>query len=118
MKGSKLFTTLDLYGAYHQIPLDEESKQYTAFSTSWEKYCFNSVPFGLISSPYAWLRAIQMVLKGLIGNNVFVYMNDIIIFNPNLESHIEILNKVFEKLLKHNLKLKIEKSGFIITTEG
>lgn len=61
MNGRKYFTTLDLYGAYHQIPLEEESRQYTAFSTSYEKYCFNSIPFGLSSSPYAWLMAIQKV---------------------------------------------------------
>lgn len=128
MQGSQLFTTLDLYGAYHQIPLDEESKQYTAFSTSWEKYCFNSVPFGLVSSPYAWLKTIHCVLQGLIGKNVFVYMDDIIIFAQTLEQHLQILSNVLERLLKYHLKLKIDKSkflkrsvtylGFIITTEG
>lgn len=128
MRGSKFFTTLDLYGAFHQIPLERESKQYTAFSTSWEKYHFNSVPFGLVSSPYAWLKTIHSVLRGLIGHNVFVYMDDIIIFARTIETHLDILKKVLENLMKHKLKLKIDKSkflkdrviylGFIISTEG
>lgn len=128
MKGSKYYTVLDLYGAYHQLPLDPSSRPYTSFCTSWEKYCFNSVPFGLSSSPYAWLRAISTVLKGLIGRNVFVYMDDIIVFAPNLTKHIEILAEVFKKIALHKLKLKIDKSkflknkvaylGFIISSEG
>lgn len=113
MKNSKIFTTLDLYGAFHQIPLEEKSKQYTAFSTSWEKYCFNSVPFGLVSSPYAWLKAILMVLKGLIGKNIFVYMDDIIIFSRDLEHHTELLSEVLKRLSKYKLKLKIDKSKFL-----
>lgn len=128
MNGCKLFTTLDLCSAYHQIPLENESKPYTAFSTSWEKYCFNSVPFGLVSSPYAWLKTIHNVLKGLIGHNVFVYMDDIIIFSQNFEHHLSILEQVLERLTENKLKLKIDKSkfikdkvaylGFIISSEG
>lgn len=128
MHGCKYFTTLDLHGAYHQIPLDDESRQYTAFSTSWEKYCFNSVPFGLVSSPYAWLRTISSVMKGIIGNGSFVYMDDIIVFSVTLEEHMKILSEIFERFIKCNLKLKIDKSkflrekvnylGFIISSDG
>lgn len=128
MRNSTLFTTLDLYGAFHQVPLEEKSKQYTAFSTSYEKYCFNSAPFGLVSSPYAWLKTIHKVLYGLIGHNVFVYMDDIIIFSPDLNTHIQTLNRVLEKLTESKLKLKLDKSkflkervhylGYIISSEG
>lgn len=128
MNGCKYFTTLDLFGAYHQIRLEENSRQYTAFSTSWEKYCFNSIPFGLVSSPYAWLKVIHKVLKGLIGLGVLVYMDDIIIYSPTLTEHFEILTQVFQRFSDHFLKLKVDKSkflsdrvaylGFIISTKG
>lgn len=59
MQGAQMFTTLDLQGAFHQIPMHPDSKEYTAFSTSWDKYHFNSMPFGLVGSPYTWLRAIH-----------------------------------------------------------
>lgn len=135
MNGSKYFTTLDLFGAYHQIRLEENSRQYTAFSTSWEKYCFNSIPFGLVSSPYAWLKVIHKVLMEQrddspyrIGKGVFVYMDDIIVYSKNLEEHLCILKDIMERFEKHFLKLKVDKSkflakevaylGFILTTEG
>ena len=45
--GARVFTSLDLNQAYHQIPLSEGSKKYTAFCTDWNLFEFNKVPFGL-----------------------------------------------------------------------
>lgn len=128
MKGAKFFTVLDLHGAFHQIPLNEKCKQYTAFSTAYEKYHFNSSPFGLVGSPFTWLRTISTVLKGIIGKNVFVYMDDIIIHSETVLEHKQIIETVLKKLIENNLKLNIEKSeffqsevsyfGHIISAEG
>lgn len=112
MQGAQVFTTLDLQGAFHQIPMHSNSKEYTAFSTSWNKYQFNSMPFGLVNSPYTWLRAIHTVLKGIIGFGAYVYMDDIIIYSKTLKEHTKILEKILQKLIHHNLKLNIEKSIF------
>lgn len=113
MQGAKIFTTLDLQGAFHQIPMHPRCKEYTAFSTSWDKYHFNSCPFGLVGSPYTWLRAIHTVLKGIIGFDVYVYMDDIIIYSKTLGEHIKTLEAVIKRLIQHNLKLNIEKSLFM-----
>lgn len=113
MHGCKIFSVKDLTSAFLQIPLDEKSRQYTSFSTTHNKYCFNSAPFGLSSSPYAWLRVIQTVLNGLISHNVMVYMDDIIIFSQNLEEHIFTIGQVLKRLVDHKLKLKVEISKFL-----
>lgn len=118
MQGAQVFTTLDLQGAFHQIPMHPDSKEYTAFSTSWDKYHFNSMPFGLVGSPYTWLRAIHTVLKGIIGFGVYVYMDDIIIYSKTLKEHTKILEKVLSRLICHNLKLKIEKINILSLTSG
>lgn len=112
MSGSNLFTTLDLQGAFHQIPMHPASKELTAFSTSWNKYHFNSSPFGLVGSPYTWLRAIHTVLKGIIGKGIYVYMDDIIIHSKGENEHFKLLTEVLKRLEENNLKLKIEKSSF------
>lgn len=126
MNGSKYFSTLDLHGAYHQIPLERKSKQYTAFSTAWKKYQFTSVPFGLSSSPYALLKAIHEIMDEI--NGAYVYMDDIIVFSSTLEEHVTILSQILERFSQHKLKLKTKKSkfllnqvvylGFIISSEG
>lgn len=113
MNGAKLFTTLDVQGAFHQIPMHESCKEYTAFSTAFNKYHFNSSPFGLVGSPYTWLRAIHTILNGILGKGVLVYMDDIIVYSSNLREHMCILESVLQRSIKHNIKLKIYKSEFL-----
>lgn len=111
--GSKIFTTLDLQGAFHQVKLAPECKEYTSFSTSWQKYQFTSTPFGLMGSPFTWLRTIHTVLEGMIGKGVYCYMDDLIIHSSTLREHTEILSEVLNRLIDNNLKLKISKSLFL-----
>lgn len=128
MTGSTLFTTLDLQNAFHQVPLHKDSRELTAFSTSWQKYQFTSTPFGLTGSPFTWLRTIHTVLDGLLGKGVEVYMDDVLIHTKTLEKHTQLLSEVMKRLIDNNLKLKISKSafmqkhvkylGFIISAEG
>lgn len=128
LHGSKYFTTIDIFSAFHQIELEESSKPLTAFSTPWGKYCFNVTPFGLKTSPMYFLICINAVLEGLLPNNILVYMDDIIIYSRDLDTHIRTLEEVFKRFIKHNLKASVEKTiflkdsvkylGFLITTKG
>ena len=49
--GANYFTVLDLCSGYFQIPLDETSKQFTAFITQSGLYEFQVMPFGLCNAP-------------------------------------------------------------------
>lgn len=44
--GAKFFSTLDFFSGFHQIPLNQESKEYTAFSTNNGIFHWNVLPFG------------------------------------------------------------------------
>jgi putative transposase len=50
-KKAKYFATLDYTSGYHQAPLEEQSKIYTAFATIDGIYEFNRVPFGPKGAP-------------------------------------------------------------------
>ena len=78
--GAKIFTTLDLRSGYYHINLDKESKAKTAFMTSFGKYEFNSVPFGLAQAPAYFQQLISIVLQDC-RDFVMVYLDDIIIFS-------------------------------------
>ena len=47
LKGAKVFSTIDLRSGYHHIALGKDSRAKTAFVTSFYKYKFLMVPFGL-----------------------------------------------------------------------
>ena len=44
------FATFDLKAAYHQIPIKEADKKYTAFEADGKLWEFNRIPFGVIKA--------------------------------------------------------------------
>uniref|UniRef100_A0A8R1E9X5 Reverse transcriptase domain-containing protein n=1 Tax=Caenorhabditis japonica TaxID=281687 RepID=A0A8R1E9X5_CAEJA len=72
----KWFTTLDLMAGYWQIPMEEGSKEKTAFTVLNEHFQFEVMPFGLATSPAIFQAAMEQVLGELLGKSVFVYIDD------------------------------------------
>ena len=113
---NKVFSTIDLLSGFWQIPLREESRELTAFSTPTGHYQFVVTPFGLHSSPITFSRLMQMVFSDLIGKEVLVYMDDIIVISQDVPTHFERLRHVLDRLRSANLKLKLSKCVFLQTT--
>lgn len=110
---AQYFTTLDLASGFHQIEVDEGSKEKTAFMVDGGHYEFNRMPFGLKNAPATFQRMINIVLNGLIGKGILVYMDDIIIYSVSLQEHVNLLNVVFDRLRKANLQIQADKSEFL-----
>ena len=51
LKGTKVFSTIDLRSGYHHIALGKDSRAKTAFVTPFGKYEFLMVQFGLVQAP-------------------------------------------------------------------
>ena len=49
--GNTLFTTLDLLKGYHQIEVEESSREKTAFTTHVGLFQYIRLPFGLTNAP-------------------------------------------------------------------
>ena len=67
------------------------------------------MPMGLTNACATFQRLIDKVLERLIGKIFFVYLDDIIIFSKDLESHVQHVKTIADRLRKHSLKLKLEK---------
>lgn len=50
---------LDLASAFHQMPIAEESKKLTAFSSKYGSFEFNTAPFGLKTTPSVFQRMVD-----------------------------------------------------------
>ena len=76
--------------------LSEESRPKTAFVSSYGKWEFKRCPFGLAQAPASFQRLVNKVLSGL--TFTFGYLDDILVFSPDMESHLEHLRLLFERL--------------------
>ena len=54
------------------------------------------------------------VFQGLLFKSVLVYVDDIIVYSPTFEKHIEHLQEVFHRLSLNNLTLKPSKCHFAV----
>ena len=110
---ARYFTTLDLASGYWQVPLDEDARPKTAFTTHQGLYEFVRMPFGLCNAPATFQRAMQSVLAGLEWRDCFVYIDDILIASTTFEEHLRHLEQVFDRLRTANLRLKPKKCRFL-----
>ena len=62
IRGSKVFSKVDLVKAYHQIPLDGPSQDKTVVLTPWGTYKFKRLPMGLRNSAQSFQKLIALKL--------------------------------------------------------
>ena len=110
LKGTKVFSTIDLRSGYHHIALGKSSRAKTAFVMPFGKYEFLMVPFGLAQAPAYFQLLMNKVLKGL--KFAMTYLDNIIIFSQDEAQHLEHLEIVFSRLWEAGLKMKRSKCDF------
>lgn len=112
MHGAKYFSTMDIQSAFHQLKLNENDREKTAFTSNNRKFQFRSMPFGLKGSPITWQSYITDILIDFISRNAMVYMDDIMAYDKTLENHRRTLFGILDRLRENNLKLNISKTKF------
>lgn len=125
---ARWFSVIDLASGFHQIPLEENSRNITSFSTDFGTYRFTRLPFGLSTSPNSFSRMMSLAFAGVTPEKAFLYMDDLIVIGCSENHHLQNLEKVFEACRKYNLKLNPVKCRFFnrectflghkITSEG
>lgn len=113
LSGAIYFTHLDLSQSYYQVTLTPDSRNITAFTTNTGQYQMKRLPMGLKISPSAFSRVMTVAMSGLTYEKCFIYLDDLVIFGRNMESHNKNLMDVFERLRKVNLKLNPSKCQFL-----
>ena len=116
LAGAKVFSTLDLKSGYWQIPMAEEDKSKTAFTTRAGLYEFNVMPFGLTNAPATFQRLMHMVLAGLEWETCLAYMDDINVFASSFEQHLDRLSEVFRRLSSAGLTLNAAKCKLLCSS--
>jgi len=109
LSGAAWYSTFDLRSGFHQVSMDPRDANKTTFVCHRGTYRFPKMPFGLCNAPATFQRLMDTVLTGLNFDICLAYLDDIIIFSRDLDSHLERLERLFVRLREANLKLKPSK---------
>lgn len=109
LKQAAWYSTLDLASGYWQVDVDPKDREKTAFTTPLGLYEFQRMPFGLCNAPATFQRLMQRCLGGQVHDSLLIYLDDVVVYSPDFDTHINHLEQVFEKLAAHGLKLQPHK---------
>ena len=88
---------------YHQVALDENSREKTAFATESTLYEYLVLPQGACNSPSTFQRLMNCVLVGIPSHQTLAYLDDILVVGKTFREHLENLELVFKRLREHGL---------------
>lgn len=107
--GNTLFSTMDLTSGFYNMPLHEEDRKFTAFTTPMGLFEYNRLPQGLCNSPGSFMRMMTNIFGDENFLSLLCYLDDLIVFGPDEKTALDRLEMVFGRLRTHNLKLAPKK---------
>ncbi len=111
MRGSSVFTTIELFHGYWQIKVDETCKEKAAFLCRYGTFQFEVMLFGLMNKQATFQRMMDRILMNVAS--VQCYVDDVVIFSNSSEEHASHLENVFALLKNNRLSLRIKKRSFM-----
>lgn len=109
---AKIFTKLDMRGAYNLLRIAKGHEWKTAFRTRYGHFQYRVMPFGLCNAPASFQTLVNDTLREYLDSFVVVYLDDILIFSTTPEEHTQHVRLVLQKLKDARLSLKLSKCEF------
>jgi len=126
--GCKMLSFMDAFSGYNQIKMHPCDECKTAFMTETSCYCYKVMSFGLKNTGTTYQRLMDRVLAPMLGRNVQVYVDDMVVTSQEKGQHVSDLEELFATITKYRLKLNPEKCvfgveagkflGFLLTERG
>jgi hypothetical protein len=125
---AKVFTKIDLRGAYNLVRIKKGDEWKTAFRTRYGHFEYTVMPFGLTNAPAVFQHMMNDIFRDYLDQFVVIYLDDLLIFSKSQEEHDKHVALVLEKLREVGLYAKLEKCefdkdsieflGYVISPEG
>nr|GEV26962.1 putative reverse transcriptase domain-containing protein [Tanacetum cinerariifolium] len=109
IRGSSVYSKIDLRSGYHQLRVRDEDIPKTAFKTRYGHYEFQVMPFGLTNAHVVFMNLMNPVCKPYLDKFVIVFIDDILIYSRNKEEHADHLRIILKLLRKEKLYAKFSK---------
>ena len=100
---NRYYTTFDLTAAYHQVPISESERKYTAFEACGKLYQFKFIPFGVTNGVSAFQRTVQKIKDEEDLEGIHIYVDNMTIGGDTIEDHDKKVAEFEAAAAKYNL---------------
>ncbi|XP_059844624.1 uncharacterized protein LOC132404485 [Hypanus sabinus] len=108
----KVYSTIDLKSAYHQLPICPEDRPYTAFEAGGRLYHFLRVPFGVTNGVSVFQREMDRMVDQYQLQATFPYLDNITICGHDRPDHDANLQRFLQVAAALNLTYNRDKCVF------
>ena len=98
LRQAKIFTNIDLRGAYNLVWIKERDEWNTIFCTRYEHFEYNIMPFGFTNALVIFQHMMNNIFLKYLDDFVVIYLDDILIFSKNSTKHEHHVCLVLRKL--------------------
>ena len=115
LKGASIFSKIDLRSGFHHLKIKDSDVHKTTFRRRYEHYEFLVMPFGLTNAPATFMDLMNRVFQPYLDQFVVVFIDDILMYSKDRESHDTHIRVVLETLRKEQLYAKLSQFKFWLT---
>ena len=109
VRGSNLFTKIDLKNGYHLIRIKKRDEWKTAFRFRCGLFEYKEMPFGLVNAPATFQSIINHIFRDMLDKGMIAFMDDIITHAKTHDEHDKIVLEVLKWLRDNQLCIAPDK---------
>ena len=112
LAGSRIFSGVDMAGAFHCIDIAPQDREKTAFATPFGSFQQKRLGFGVTNGPATYCRLVDLVLKNIPPSMAISFLDDGVVHSADLRDHIRNLRVVLQAYRDAGLRLAPHKCSF------
>ena len=112
---AKYYSTFDLKSAYHQIPILDHEKEFTAFEANGNLFQFKRIPFGVTNGVSAFQRVITELIQKCKLSQTWAFLDNVTVGGATQEEHDKNVTQFMDMVSRYNLTLNHDKTISSVT---
>ena len=103
---------MDTFLGYNYVWMELNDEVHTSFITTFGTYCYKVMLFDLKNTGATYQRLVTTIFKPQLGQNMEVYVDNMIVKSKGALDNIKVLQETFDRLRFYNMHLNPQKCIF------